>query len=67
MTVNLAIGQVTPPVAVNLFVGARISGLTMEAIAKPAIPLIIAATIGLAILCVFEDVALVIPRALGML
>ncbi|SBV99170.1 Trap dicarboxylate transporter, dctm subunit [uncultured delta proteobacterium] len=67
MTVNLAIGQVTPPVAVNLFVGARISGLTMEAIAKPAIPLIVAAAIGLAILCVFEDIALVIPRALGMM
>ncbi len=29
MTVNLAVGQVTPPVAVNLYVGANISGLTM--------------------------------------
>lgn len=67
MTVNLAIGQVTPPVAVNLFVGARISGLSMEAIAKPAIPLIFAAIIALAILCVFEDIALVVPRALGMM
>jgi len=67
MTVNLAIGQVTPPVAVNLFVGARISGLTMEAIAKPAIPLIIAACIGLAILCLFEDIALLLPRSLGMM
>ena len=67
MTVNLAIGQVTPPVAVNLFVGARISGLTMEAIAKPAIPLIVAAAVALALLCVFEDIALVIPRALGMM
>jgi len=64
MTINLAIGQVTPPVAVNLFVGARISGLTMEAIAKPAIPLIIAAAIALAILCVFPEITLFLPRLL---
>lgn len=67
MTVNLAIGQVTPPVAVNLFVGARISGLSMEAIAKPALPLIFAALIALAILCVVPEITLYIPRALGML
>ncbi len=67
MTVNLAIGQVTPPVAVNLFVGARISGLSMEAITKPAIPLIVAAAFALAILCVFEDLMLFIPRILGMM
>ena len=28
MTVNLAVGQVTPPVAVNLYVGAQIADLT---------------------------------------
>ncbi len=67
MTVNLAIGQVTPPVAVNLFVGARLSGLTMEAIAKPAIPLIVAAVLALVLLCTFEEITLFIPRALGML
>ncbi len=62
MTINLAIGQVTPPVAVNLFVGARISGLTMEAIARPAIPLIIAAAIALVILCLFPEITLFLPR-----
>ncbi|MCC8194087.1 MAG: TRAP transporter large permease [Deltaproteobacteria bacterium] len=67
MTVNLAIGQVTPPVAVNLFVGARISGLSMEAIAKPALPLIFASIVALALICIFQDIALVIPRMLGML
>ena len=38
MTVNLAVGQVTPPVAVNLYVGANISGLSMEQISKSALP-----------------------------
>jgi C4-dicarboxylate transporter DctM subunit len=67
MTVNLAIGQVTPPVAVNLFVGARLSGLTMEQIAKPAIPLIIAAILAMTVLCIFPELSLVIPRGLGLL
>jgi C4-dicarboxylate transporter DctM subunit len=67
MTVNLAIGQVTPPVAVNLFVGARLSGLTMEQIAKPALPLIFAAVLALALLCAFPEISLVIPRALGFM
>ncbi len=67
MTVNLAIGQVTPPVAVNLFVGARISGLSMEAIARPAVPLIIASAIALFVLCVFPDLTLFLPRLLKMM
>ncbi len=67
MTVNLAIGQVTPPVAVNLFVGARISGLTMEQIAKPAIPLIFAAILALAVLCAFPVVTTLLPTLLGLM
>ncbi|MDR2175283.1 MAG: TRAP transporter large permease [Synergistaceae bacterium] len=66
MTVNLAIGQVTPPVAVNLFVGARISNLTMEDIAKPAIPLIIAAVLALAFLCAFPILTVYLPRLMKL-
>ncbi|MDR2179531.1 MAG: TRAP transporter large permease subunit [Synergistaceae bacterium] len=67
MTVNLAIGQVTPPVAVNLFVGARISGLTMEQISRPAIPLIIAAILALAFLCAFPTLTLFLPRLMSLI
>ncbi|MDR2527457.1 MAG: TRAP transporter large permease [Synergistaceae bacterium] len=67
MTVNLAIGQVTPPVAVNLFVGARISGLTMEQISRPAIPLIVAALLALALLCAFPSLTLFLPRTMGLM
>jgi C4-dicarboxylate transporter DctM subunit len=67
MTVNLAIGQVTPPVAVNLFVGARISGLSIEQIARPAIPMIAAAAAALAVLVSFPELTLFLPRALGMI
>jgi C4-dicarboxylate transporter DctM subunit len=67
MTVNLAIGQVTPPVAVNLFVGARISGLTMEQIARPAIPLVIAAILALAVLCVFPALTTFLPTLMKLM
>lgn len=41
MTVNLAIGFVTPPVGSNLFVASATSGLKLEEISRAAIPMII--------------------------
>lgn len=38
MVINLAIGFVTPPVGVNLYVASSISGLSVMSIAKKAIP-----------------------------
>jgi C4-dicarboxylate transporter DctM subunit len=67
MTINLAIGQVTPPVAVNLFVGARISGLTMEQIARPAIPLIFASILALAVLCAMPTITVFLPKMLRLM
>lgn len=40
MTVNLAIGFVTPPVGSNLFVASATSGLRLEDISKAALPMI---------------------------
>ncbi|MBR3881041.1 MAG: TRAP transporter large permease subunit, partial [Mailhella sp.] len=40
MTVNLAIGFITPPVGTNLFVASATSGLKVEAIAKAALPMV---------------------------
>ena len=42
MTTALAIGFVTPPYGANLFVASAISGLSIERIAKSAIPFLIA-------------------------
>jgi len=39
MTVNLAIGQVTPPMAVNLYVAANLAKIPLEEISLAAIPL----------------------------
>lgn len=66
MTVNLAVGQVTPPVAVNLYVGANISGLKMEQISKSALPLILAAVLALALIVAVPQISTFLPRMLGL-
>ena len=66
MTINLALGQVTPPVAVNLYVGAKISGLTMEQITPPVLPMLAAATLALVVIVLFPDLTLFFPRLLGL-
>ncbi|MDI6600608.1 MAG: TRAP transporter large permease [Thermoanaerobacteraceae bacterium] len=49
MTINLAIGQITPPVAVNLYVGANIAKVSIDEISRNVIPFVAAAVIGLLI------------------
>ena len=41
MVVNLAIGFITPPLGINLFVAARVGNTTLETITKSIIPFII--------------------------
>ncbi len=65
MVVNLAIGFVTPPVAINLFVASGISGVPVNRIAKEAIPFIVAFLIGLAFLVIFPQISLVLPQLLS--
>ena len=66
MTVNLAVGQITPPVAVNLYVGARISGLTMEEITPPVMPLLFATLLALAVIVLFPQLTLFLPTLWGL-
>ena len=58
MIVNLAIGFITPPVGVNLFVGAGISGLKMEVLAKASIPFFISMILSLTLITVFPEISL---------
>ncbi|MCR4667235.1 MAG: TRAP transporter large permease [Desulfovibrio sp.] len=66
MTINLAVGQVTPPVAVNIYVGANISGLSMEEISRPAIPLIIAALLALVVIILVPSISTFLPNFFGL-
>ena len=61
MTINLAIGMVTPPVAINLFVASSISGLSINKIAREAIPFIVAFLIGLAFIVLIPEISLWLP------
>src|SRR5699024_9213591 len=58
MILNLAIGFITPPVGVNLFVASGISGLSVETIAKSVIPYFFALIISLIIVILLPSVSL---------
>ncbi len=66
LTLNLAIGSITPPVAVCLYVGTKVSDLTMEELIPPVIPLLIAMLIALFVLAMFPQITLIVPELLGL-
>lgn len=65
MAMTIAIGQFTPPVAVNLMVAAKIAGIGMEETFRWAVWLILATTIALLLVALFPELALWLPRLLG--
>lgn len=58
MVVNLAIGFVTPPLGVNLFVASTITNIKMEDIIQSAIPLIIAFMVVLVLITFIPQLSL---------
>ena len=65
MVINLAIGMVTPPVAINLFVASGISGLPVNKIAKEALPFIGAFILALALIVLIPEISLFLPNLLA--
>jgi tripartite ATP-independent transporter DctM subunit len=65
LTMKIAIGQFTPPLAVNLMVSCKIANTTMEATIPWVFWLIIAMFVALALVVVFPGIALWLPHALG--
>ncbi len=59
MIVALAIGFITPPVGVNLFVGSSLSGVSLEALSKAIIPFIIVMVIVLLVITFIPILSLV--------
>ncbi len=66
MTMNLCLGMITPPVGVNLYVAQGISKAPFDLMIKEAIPLVLALFIAIALTILFPEIALMLPRALGM-
>jgi C4-dicarboxylate transporter DctM subunit len=61
-----AIGHVTPPVGLCLFVGMAISGLSMEKLIRPLLPFVAAIMATLLIVAFIPEVTLLLPRAFGL-
>jgi len=65
MTMNMAIGQFTPPMAVNLMVTTRIAGVSVESTIRWASWMVGAMLIALTLIAVWPQLALWLPRTLG--
>src|SRR3546814_6065682 len=53
--INLAIGLITPPIGINLFVAANITNLPLERIARGALPFLLTSLVGLAVVAAFPE------------
>lgn len=61
MTVNLAIGLVTPPVGINLYVAANVAGLDLNRVIVRTVPFILASLLALAFIAYFPGISLWLP------
>ncbi|MFC4350563.1 TRAP transporter large permease [Fodinicurvata halophila] len=64
MAMNIAIGQFTPPIAVNLMVTTRIAGVGMEDTMKWVVWMLASMVGMLMLIALFPDIALWLPEAL---
>jgi C4-dicarboxylate transporter, DctM subunit len=65
MAINVAMGQFTPPVAVNLMVTAKIAGIPMESTFRWVGWLLLSMGTAMALVIIFPEIALWLPRVLG--
>ncbi len=59
------VAMLTPPLGVNLFIAQNLSGIAFERVAKGALPYIGVIILFAAILTLFPDIALILPRFFG--
>ena len=67
LTVGIAIGFTTPPVAVNLYPACRIANITLGKISKEIIGFVAAGVVALILITIFPDIVLLLPKTLGMM
>lgn len=61
MTVNLALGLITPPVGVNLFTGCGVAGITLTDMVKKIWPFVIAVLIVLLLVTYIPQISTILP------
>ncbi|MEA4815349.1 MAG: TRAP transporter large permease [Lachnospiraceae bacterium] len=62
ITVNMAIGLITPPVGVNLYVGCNVGGVSVPEICKKIVPFIIAGIIALMLITYIPQITMFLPN-----
>jgi tripartite ATP-independent transporter DctM subunit len=67
MTLNLAIGQFTPPVAVNLFVTTQLANIRLEKTFTTVLPMVLAMMVALLVVIFFPSLSLFIPRFFNLI
>jgi tripartite ATP-independent transporter DctM subunit len=65
LTLMVAVGQFTPPVAVNLMVSCRIAGVPIESTIRWVWPMVVAMLVATVAVIAWPPLALWLPRALG--
>jgi len=65
LTLMVAMGQFTPPMAVNLMVSCRIAGVSMETTVRWVVPMVLAMGVVVLMVIVWPALALWLPAALG--
>ena len=65
MAMNIAVGQFTPPVAVNLMVTTKIADVPMEATFRWIVWPVIAMILAIVLVILFPQIALWLPQAMG--
>ena len=62
ITIGLAIGMATPPVAIDIYVASAITGLSMEEVSKPILPMVLI-LVAVLLLCTYvPSLVLMLPR-----
>ncbi|MCI8416796.1 MAG: TRAP transporter large permease [Lachnospiraceae bacterium] len=65
MVMNMAIGLVTPPVGVNLYVGCGIANVSLKEISKAVLPFVGAAVVALLLTTYIPVLSMFLPNLLG--
>ena len=66
MVLNLCIGLCTPPVGSVLFIGVGIAQTTIQKVIKPLLPFFFAMILALALIMIFPEISLWLPRVFGL-
>lgn len=65
MVVNLAIGCITPPVGLDLFVVSSITGISIEKVTREVLPYLFVLLADLLVITYFPEIILFLPKILG--